>query len=216
MVHVANLLWKASGSNQWTLELETNGVKVHSLKSPGAYNKQYKAVMRAKYSLSQLVGGLIENSTLDNCKNHIPGCIDLKVIEPWSSKTMSDTMLWKLELPPPFSPRETVIRSQVFQDPNTKTVTVEIMAAPSSTPRNADSVRLTHLHNRWRYIPVGKGEVDIEFQQDLDMGGLFPAILLNLAGAEETYKFMHDQLPGLLDKEQLRKIKYEFIAEAES
>jgi hypothetical protein len=215
VIYAANVLWKMSGSNEWKLELEKNGVKVYSLKFPGSYNKQYKAVMRAKYSLNHLVSGLIENSTLDNCKNHIPGCVDLMVIDPWSSKTMSDTVLWKLQLPPPFSPRETVIRSQVFQDPKTKAVTVDVMAAPNSTPRNAGSVRLTHLQNRWRYTPVGKGEVEIEFLQDVDMGDLFPVILLNLAGAEETYKFIHDQLPGLLDKEQLRTIKYDFIEEAE-
>jgi hypothetical protein len=211
----ANMLWKMSGSNEWELELEKNAVKVYSLKFPGSYNKQYKAVMRAKYPLNQLVGGLIENSTLDICKHHIPGCVDLKVIDPWSAKTMTDTVLWKLQLPPPFLPRETVIRSQVSQDPATKAVTVDVMAAPNSIARNAGSVRLTHLQNRWRYTPVGNGEVDIEFLQDVDMGGLFPAIALNLAGAEETYKFIHDQLPALLDNERLRSIKYDFIAEAQ-
>lgn len=213
--YVANVLWKMSGSNQWTLELEKNGVKVYSLKSAGSYNKQYKAVMRANYSLNQLVGGLIENSTLDNCKNNIPGCVDLQVIDPWNSNTMSDTVLWKLALPKPFIPREMVIRSQVSQDPKTKTVTVDVMAAPNSTPRNVGVVRLTHVQNRWRYMPVGKDEVEIEFLQDVDMGDSFPAILLNIVGAEETYKFIHDQLPSLLNKEQLRKVKYDFIAETE-
>jgi hypothetical protein len=215
VVFLANILWKMSGSNEWKLEFERNGVKVYSLKSPGSYNKKFKAITRANYSLNQLVAGLIENSTLDNCKNHIPGCIDLQVIDPWNPKTMSDTVLWKLELPPPFLPRETIIRSQVFQDAETKAVTVEIIAAPNSIPRNADSVRVTEMHNRWQYTPVGSGEVEIVFIQDIDMGGLFPDFLLNLGGAEETYKFIHDQLPGLIDREELRNIKYDFIEESE-
>jgi hypothetical protein len=213
-IYLGNALWKVSGSNEWKLELEKDGVKVYSLKSPGAYNKQFKAVMRARYSLNQLVGGLIENSTLDNCRTHVPGCMDLKVISAWSSRTMSDTVLWKLALPAPFSPREIVIRSQVAQDPRTQVVTVDVIAAPNSTPRNEGSVRVTHLQNRWRYIPVGKGQVDIEFLQDMDMGGMFPGVLLNLAGAGETYKFIHDSLPGLLDNERVRSARYDFIAEA--
>lgn len=213
IVFVANVLWKLSGDSQWKLEFERNGVKVYSMKASGAYLKQYKAVMRGKYTLNQLVGGLIENSTLDNCKNHIPGCMDVKVIQPWSTNTMSDTVLWKLQLPAPFSPRETVIRSQVSQDPETKAVTVDVIAAPNSTPRNKGSVRLTHLQNRWKYTPLGKGEVEIEFTQNIDMGGMFPDFLLNLAGAEQTYTFIHDQLPGLLDKDNLRAVRYDFITE---
>ncbi len=214
-IFAANVLWKISGSNTWKLELDKNGVQVYSLKAPGAYNKQYRAVMRGHYTLNQLVAGLIQNSTLDICKNHIPGCVDVKVIDPWSTRTMTDTVLWKLALPAPFSPRETLIRSQVSQDPKTKVVTVDVMAAPNSAPRNADAVRLTHMQNRWVYKPVGKGEVEIEFLQDIDMGGMFPAFLLNLVGAEETYKFLHDQLPPLLDRDALRAAQYDFIAEAE-
>lgn len=215
VIYVANILWVSSGSNQWVQELEQNGVKVYSLKAPGAYNKQFKAIMRGKFSLNQLVGGLIENSTLDTCKKYIPDCVDLQIIDPWSAKTMSDTVLWKVALPPPFSPREMLIRSHVLQDPKTKVVTVDVMAAPNSAPLNADSMRMTHMQNRWSYTPTGKGEVEIEFLQDLEMGGMFPTFLLNLGGVDETYKFIHDQLPGLLDKEQLRKVKYDFIVEAE-
>lgn len=215
VIFLANIAWTMSGSGEWKLELDKNGVQVYSLKAPGAYNKQFKGVMRARYSLNHLVAGLIENATLENCRNFIPSCIDMKVIEPWSERTMSDTVLWRLALPPPFAPRETLIRSQVSQDPQSKAVVIDIIAAPNSAPRNAGSVRLTHLQNRWRYTPLGKGEVEIEFLQDIDMGGLFPDFLLNLAGAEETYAFLHDQLPGLLDKEHLRRVKYDFIMEAQ-
>lgn len=214
VVFAANVLWTLSGSNQWTLEMEQDGVKVYSLKAPGAYNKQYKAVMRGKFTLNQLVAGLIENSTADNCKHHIPGCMDVQVIQPWNPRTMSDTVLWKLQLPAPFSPRETLIRSQISQDPATRVVTVDVIAAPNAAPRNPGTVRLTHMQNRWRYTPVGNGETEIEFLQDIDMGGFFPAFLLNLAGAQQTYAFIHDQLPGLLDKPALKTMRYDFIQEA--
>lgn len=213
IITLLNLLWTMSGSNQWKLEIDENNVQVYSLKSPGSYLKQYRAVMQADYTLNHLVAGLIENSTLDICKKHIPSCVDVQVIEPWSAKTMSDTVLWKLALPDPFMPRETLIRSQVSQDPTTKVVTVDVIAAPNAAPRNPDSIRLTHMQNRWIYTPLENGKVEIEFLQDIDMGGLFPDFLLNIGGAEETYKFIHDQLPALLDREDLRNTTYDFIEE---
>ncbi len=214
-IFIGNILWRMSGSNRWEPEFERNGVKVYSLKAPGAYGKQYKAVARGKYTLNQLVAGLIENATPENCKQHIPGCLEVKVIQPWNVNTMTDTVLWKLEMPPPFLPRESLIRSHIRQDPKTRTVTVDVLAAPNSAPRNPGTIRLSHFQNRWTYRPVGGGEVEIEFVQDIDMGGMFPDFLLNLAGADETYKFIHDQLPGLLDRDDLRRARYDFITEAE-
>lgn len=211
LIFLANLIWKASGSNRWELEFERNGVEVYSLKSPGAFNKQYKAVMQADYSLDHLVAGLIENSTIEHCRNHIPDCIDMQLIKPWNPETMSDTVMWKLGLPDPFKPREIIMRSQVTQDPATKAVSIDVIAAPNAVERNDDAVRLTHVQNRWVYTPLDNGNVEIQFIQDMDMGGMFPSFLLNLAGAEEVYKFIHDQLPGLLDSDRLRSIDYTFV-----
>lgn len=210
----ASVLWKMSGSGKWELEFERDGVQVYSLKAPGAENKQFKAVTRANYTLNQLVGGLIENATPQNCRDNIPGCLGMQVVTPWSAKTMSDTVLWRLGLPGPFAPREMILRSQVVQDPRTRAVTVNILAAPNALPRNPGTVRVTHLQNRWVYTPVGNGKVEIEFLQDVDLGGMFPTILLNLGGAEQTWQFIHDQLPKLLNTDKLRKIRYDFIQEA--
>jgi hypothetical protein len=208
-----NQLWMNSGSGEWELAKEENGVKVYTMKVPGSYLLQIKAEMRAKYSLNHLIAGLIKNSTMQMCKDHIPDCIDLKVIEPWSDKTMSDTMMWTLGLPDPLTAREILIQSFVAQDPQTKVVTVDVIAVPNKIPRNDDRIRLSYMQNRWTYTPLPGGEVDIEFMQDIDMGGLMPDLLMNLAGVDETYKFIHDQLPALLDRDILKTTKYDFIQE---
>jgi hypothetical protein len=211
--YAGSIAWKMSGSNQWELEFERDGVKVYSLKAPGSENKQFRAVTVGNYSLNQLVGGLIENSTPQNCRDNIPGCLAMQVVTPWSAKTMSDTVMWRLGLPGPFAPREMILRSQVIQDPASKAVTVNVLAAPNALPRTPGTVRVTHLQNRWVYTPAGNGRVQVEFLQDIDMGGMFPAMLLNLGGAEQTYQFIHDQLPKLLDSDRLRAIRYDFIQE---
>jgi len=212
-VFFANLAWIASGDGNWKPAFERNGVVVESRKARGQANYHFRATMRSEYTLNQLVGGLIENATLDNCLDNIPGCMDMQVISPFNPATMSDTVLWKLELPGPFLPREAVMRSYVKQDPATGTVTVDIIAAPNAAPRSPGAVRLTHIQNRWTYRPLGGGQTEIQFLQDIDMGGFFPVLLMNLGGAEQTYAFLHDQLPGLLERDAVTQARYEFIRE---
>lgn len=214
VILLASVAWKASGSNEWELEFERNGVLVHSLKAPGTFGKQFRATMVADYSLDHLVAGLIENSTEENCRKHIPNCIDVRVIKPWSSKVMSDTVLWKLALPGPFKPREVIMRSQVMQNPETEAVTIHLIAAPNAVPYNQDAVRVSHVQNRWTFTPLDNGKVKIEFLQDMSMGGMMPTTLVNLAGAEEVYKFIHDQLPALLDNKRIKQMDYKFIKES--
>ena len=212
-IWVANILWVYSGDGQWKLERDEDGVQIYSKKHPGNYMVQFKGVMRGEYTLNQMVAGLIENSTLDNCKNNIPDCVDLKVIEPWSNTTRSDTVMWTLGLPEPFTTREILIQSFVNQDPETKIVTIDVIAAPNKIPRTPGTIRVEYMQNKWRYIPLDNGQVEIEFSQDMSMGGLMPDLLFNLGGADETYKFIHDQLPGLINKPEFKTIKYPFIEE---
>jgi len=210
-----NLYWAASGSNEWGLEYEKNGVQVFSRNTPGGYVKQFKASMNTDFSLDHLVAGLIENADKNICDNYIPSCMDVQVISPWNEKLMSDTVLWKLELPPPFLPRETIIRSHVVQDQETGAVIVDIYSAPNAIPRNPGAFRVTHMQNRWIYTPLKNGQTEVTFIQDIDMGGMFPDFLLNLAGAEETYKFLYEQLPQILDRDELRSIDYSYIKSLE-
>lgn len=210
-VYAAGVIWKMSGSNRWELATEKNGVQIYSLKAPGSALMQFKAVMVADFSLNHLIAGLIENSNIDVCRKFIPACVDVKVIEPWSARTMSDSVMWTLQPPGPFSPREIILQSQVVQDPVTREIVVDILAAPNKVPRNKGAVRVTHIQNRWTYTPLDDGKVRIEFLQDAEMGGMLPIWLQNLGGVSSTYQFIHDQLPALLDNPTLRQTKYDFI-----
>lgn len=216
VVYAADVLWTRSGSSEWVQEIDKDGVQVYSYKAPGSFTKQWKGVVRGKYTQSQLVAALmLENHSLDNCKQWIPVCTDLKVLEPYSDKAQGDSVLWTLELMPPvFKNREYAIKSHANQDPQSKVVTIDIMAATNKVPLNDCCVRITHIHNRWQVSPAANGEVEIQLVQDFSMGGFFPNFLLNLGNAEETWKLLHDQLPTLLNKELYRTARFDYIDEA--
>lgn len=214
--YAVNSVWQASGSSEWELEIDRDGVKVYSYKAPGSYTKQYKGVVQGDYTITQIVASLtLDNDSLENCKRWIPPCIGVEVLEPYSHKAQGDSVLWTLELMPPvFANREYLIKTQVDQNPKTKVATVDVMAGGNKLPPQDCCVRIKHIHNRWQLTPLDNGKLEVQLIQDFSMGGFFPDFLLNFGGAEETYKLLHDQLPGLVDRPKYRNASFPYIDEA--
>src|SRR5262245_52056965 len=52
---VASLAWRFSGSNEWKLVQDENGVKIYALKAPGSDLTKVKGVTRVRSTLSGLL-----------------------------------------------------------------------------------------------------------------------------------------------------------------
>jgi hypothetical protein len=206
---IAHLAWKYSGSNQWTLELDKNGIKIYSLKVPGSSLKQLKAVRRIKTTMVRAVGPMLEGDA-ESCAKWVPGCAGVETVEPWNSKELYGTDLWRMNLPSPFSPRELLLKTQVFPDHQTKAVRIDIVAFPDMRPRNKCCFRVEKMHNIWQFKPVENGQVEVEFIDNMDFG--LPYLLQNLIGVKNVYG-MFDQLPELLAEQQKPSDKLGFLDE---
>lgn len=215
VAYAANVAWTMSGSNKWELDIDKDGVQVYSLKAPGTYRKLVKGVVHTKFTQTQITASLmLDNHSLENCKEWIPECVGLKVVEPYTAKAQGDAVLWTFELMPPlFKNREYLIKTRANQDPKTKVVVIDVMSSANKIPLNDCCVRVTRMHNRWQLTPVKQGDVEIQLLQDFSMGGFFPDFLLNLGMAEETFKLLHDHLPRLVGKEKYRTAKLDYIDE---
>ena len=114
------------GSGEWELELDQDGVQVYALKAPGNNTKLFKGVTRGNYTSSQFVAALmLDNDSLENCKQWIPPCVGVQVLEDYRDESQGDSVLWTLELlPPVFHNREYVIKTHAAQDSESKVVTV--------------------------------------------------------------------------------------------
>jgi len=201
---VAHSIWVFSGSNQWKYIGEDNGVKVYTLKAPGADLVQAKGVFRVHATLGSIVKFMQDPDTCNDV-----GCYDARTVERVDEHLRYD--YFKIKFPPPFSPRDFMVRQQLYQSPTTKEILMEFAAAPDKTPLNNCCVRVTTMANTWRFTPLGNGEVEIEYIINMNEGGYMPDLLLNL-----VHPKIMAQLPNLqkfFDKPKFKNATLDFIQE---
>jgi hypothetical protein len=203
----SHFIWEYSGSNRWELQTDRNGIKIYSLKAPGAVLKRFKGVTRVKITLNSAAAAM---ASTDNCGDWMMNCTSETSIQPWNSQTMTYIHLFRLDYPSPFSPREFLLKGHISQDPDSKAVLAEFMAAPDELPQNSCCFRVAHMRNTWRFTPVENGEVEVEVVMNLDQG--LPYVVVNRMAPGSLYALLSD-LPRLFNKDELRRAKFDLIRE---
>jgi START domain len=172
----SHFAWKYSGSKEWKLEVDENGIQVYSLKVPGSALKRFKAVGRVKTTLNRAVAEMI-STDLQDCAEWMGSKCEIESLQPWNPQDMSHISFYRINYSSPFSPREFVLKVQVSQDPQSKAVLVEFIAIPDKLPRNKCCLRVENMHNSWRFTPLENGEVEVELQTNVDEG--LPYLIVN-------------------------------------
>ena len=164
LITLAQVIWRASGSNDWKLKIDRNGTRVYTLKSPGNNMILVKGVTKWKYTLSQCVAPFFDESIQEDPGKWLPMCTEYKILKQQRFPGLQTNLqLYKWDFPFPFSPREVLVQGQVNQNPETKEIVLENIAVQNAIPRNDGYVRTGHHHNIWRFTPQKNGEVMVEF-----------------------------------------------------
>jgi hypothetical protein len=207
---VSHWIWVASGTNEWKQTLEKDGVVVHTLKEPGKFVMQMKATKRIKSTLSAFVSVMQD---VDAMCTH--GCYEAKILkrEDLYDSQILQTMT-RFEMPFPFSDREWVLENHFSQDPQTRAIHYNVKAVPEIVPMNQGFVRITHFNNRWRFIPLKNGEVEVEWFIDMDHGGYVANLFHNLA-VPDAMRNSFLEIEEMVQREKYQKAKHEFVKEAD-
>lgn len=205
----AHFAWTYSGSNEWKQEIDRNGIKVYSRKTPGAPLKDVKAVRRLKTRLMVAMAAMTEEG-VENCSDWLPGCESARNVVPYDPRTVASTDLYVVRYPRPYSPREYLIKTQISQDPKSKSVLMVLTAVPDLIPRNECCYRVEDMDNRWRFTPVENGELEVEFLMHMNQG--LPYMLVNRIAPQIAYGLL-DDLPKHFGKKQYQTVKLDFIKE---
>ncbi|CAB3765850.1 hypothetical protein [Paraburkholderia humisilvae] len=203
---VAHWTWVASGSNEWRLAKDEDGVQLWTLKTPGSGLLLVKAHTRIKSSLDGMVK-LLED--LNSCVD--AHCYDGAVIEhlPMVPGRYAAYVTFKFDITG-LKTRQYVLLQEHSQDPRTGAMTIHILAAPDRLPPDPCCVRIAHLNNTWRLRPLPDGELDIEFTQDTDLGGL-PDVLANVALTAGTYQILRG-MQDLMNMNKYRNARVDSLA----
>lgn len=204
---ISHFAWKMSGSNQWELTKDEGGVKLWTLKTPGSTLVQVKSTVKVKSTMAGMLK-LLED--MESCVD--AGCYDPVTIQRLDvpAGQYSAYVRFKFDVPGVHT-QEYVMFQHRIQDPTTKQVKIDLIAAPAKLPRDECCVRITHLHNTWQLTPRDNGEIDIQFTQDTNTGGL-PYPVANLGLTEGTFEIMKG-MQDLMNKPRYRVDSYADIKE---
>jgi len=207
---IAHFIWMDAGSNEWKLVKDENGIKIWTIKTPG--NKLLKT--KANFQIQSTLGGiikLIEDTTswadLGMDKNKI---VIMDTIH--TPGYYSGYMGYKQEMPFPLKDREIITLMQRFQNPVTKTIEINVLAAPNKLPPSKDFVRIEHMHNSYTFTPVADGIVEIDFNNEFDLGGSIPYFIKNLGASSLLYTMMFD-LKNKMSMDKYKNAKLDYIKE---
>lgn len=180
--------WTQSGSNEWQLSSEENGIRIWTRKVPGDSLVRVKAEMRAKARVSSVLAILEESEVLDKTI----GIDKVNVLE------IKDTPQVHMEyhhyvhnMPQPIGAREFILQTYYAQDPKTHQVELNVLAAPNKLPPVPGLVRVNHLNNIWTMTPLPNGEMELVAIADVDLGGNLPFFVKNAImpfGFKELFK----------------------------
>ncbi|HKD15245.1 MAG TPA: START domain-containing protein [Candidatus Angelobacter sp.] len=202
LLFFAQLIWRFSGSNRWELLQEKDGIKIYSLKAPGADLLQFRAIGRIH---STLPGVLAWMRDVDACK--VQGCTESYEIQRVGEQLQYNYFQ--------YGKRDFVIVAYAYQIPDTKQVVVNISAIPDKVPSKDGYFRITNMNNKWRLTPVENGQVEVEIENNMDPGGFVPNLLFN-KGRPKSMHYILTHLESWVAKDKYQNAKFDFIKEKNS
>jgi hypothetical protein len=209
----AHFAWKYSGSNQWEMVREGDGVAVYAMKTPGSTIEKFKAVWKMRSRLSQFVMWASdgEDDTEHSLHKEL-GFYDLKILEQDGERIAWSA--WKQPLASFMQPREFVVKAEFSQDPATNVVLYTVTGVPDRIPPDDCCVRVPAMNNYWTLTPLKTGEIGVEWFVDMDFGGAVPYLLQNEVLPNSMLNFA-PRLDQYLGQEKYKNARYTWIQDVQ-
>jgi hypothetical protein len=191
----------------WKMAKNKNGIFVYTKDVGNKGFKQLKSVSTfSGVTLSQCFAVFKD---LENCNKWTMNLRYAKNIVEFSVKEYINYFL--MGVPWPFKDREAYFRVHVYQDPTDHSLNVESNIIPEYAPRNDSTVRIVDARGKWKFTPIGNGNIRVENELFADPVG-FPAWLVNFFAIEGPINTV-TKLRKHMENDVYKSKKYEFIRE---
>jgi hypothetical protein len=202
---VAHVTWVNSGSSEWKVVSDREGIRVSRMKTPGYAVMKYKVEVRLDSKLSDIVYYM---SDLDT--GYDAGATDmLRLQQVAVAPVFYAYDSYKLDMKP-FGTLDVMIVNHYTQDPRTKQVRIDVYAAPNKRPADPGAMRIVHLSDCFTLTPLAGGGVHLELVSEMDLG--IPYVLQNLFMPDVAFDEMK-KMRDRLKKDRYRNGKPAFITE---
>lgn len=162
--------------NDWKTVHEAENLLVQSRPYEGSELNEIKGVTRLKASLNAAMA-LLKDASFNQQWVYRSG--GAKVLE---EVGYAQAYVYGIvDAPWPMLDRDTVVRFDYQQHPDTKTITIEITNFPDFIVGTGDYVRVPGFGGYWKLKPEHEGWVQVTYQVYGDPGGWIPTWLANQA-----------------------------------
>ncbi len=162
-------------ADDWTLEKESNGIKVYTRHVSGSDYKEVKTQLTVK---STLAGVAKVFNDIPSFPQWAYKCKASKLLKKVSSTEYYAYCLYSV--PWPADDRDEIAHSVTSQDSVTKVITIKRTGQKAFIPEVDGIVRIESVNATITIKPLTDGEVQITFQVLMDPGGMVPAFIINM------------------------------------
>ncbi len=202
-----NFLAAQSTKDSWELKRDKGGIRVYVKESQTSKIKEMKFTTQIEASLNTIAAVLtyVEGYNDWVYSNKISRTI----------KKISDTEMYyytELKFPWPFDNRDLILHSVVWQDPKTLAIHSKTNSVHWMEKENDGIVRITKADLYWKFTPLGRGQVKVDYHMISDPGGSIPAWMVNLVADQGPLQTMV-KFKEMLEKEKYKNAKLAFVQE---
>ena len=184
-VFTSGLMLLASTNSQsadWEPVYEADDVRIERRDYVGSELNEIKGVIRVKASLNAVMALLKDAEFNDRWVYRSGGARILQ-----ESGYTQAYVYGVVDAPFPMSDRDTVVRFDYKQDPETRDVRIDIRNFPDFVAQKKQFVRVPEMGGHWKLKPEADGWIEVTYQIFGDPGGWIPVWLANRA-AEVSVK----------------------------
>ena len=170
----------------WKVAKKEQGVVVSTRDEPGRDLPSFKGTGRVKAGMFELLAVLRDGRRRKEWMTRSGVTRVLKRVSVWEAVSYQQTLA-----PWPVSDRGVVMRTSVYQKPDTReiiaTFNFERWTAPIKGVDRDDYVLMPYLKGYWRLVPISDEETEVTYMVNTDPGGLLPNVLITRISRDLPY-----------------------------
>lgn len=163
------------------LILDKNGIKIWSYRLPDSPYYGFKAVTTLKSSLTGAVAMVMDTEA---APRWLYRTVAVEPIE-LENNNMDFLIRVVSDFPWPFKDREAIVKGKVTQD-SSHIVRIDSQSL-DDYPIRAGFERMPKVEGGWLFRPLSNGQVEVTMTGHADLGGVVPAVIVNLLIQEHPY-----------------------------